>query len=284
MGSERSLDELVAFLAQRDDADASVAKEMRSVVYRGAPGRGAIVLLHGLTAGPPAWRAVARTLASRGHTVVVPRLFLHGHRDRMTRVLRHLRADTLIDDTAEVVTRVAALGEAVTVAGYSLGATLAIDAALRPPPVARIVAVAPFLGIANIPLELHAPLRGVLARFPNVFLWWDPVARERQRPDHGYPRYPLQSIVVGLSIADRARHSARRPPLAGSIHLVLNARESSVNNRTAERLARDWRAAGASVTLHVLRSLGWSHDIVEPDRRWSGPALEPLIEVIGGTT
>jgi carboxylesterase len=280
MGAATALDEVVAFLRARDDAEPGVAAALRSQVHAGAPGAGAVILLHGLTASPLAWRAVAGALAERGRTVVVPRLPLHGHADRMTTALRGITAQVLMDDVAAIVRVVASTGEAVTVAGHSLGATLALDAASHGPHVARVVAVAPFLGIAGVPHELHPLLVRVLALARNHFLWWDPIARERIEPQHGYPRYPLGALLAGLTIADRVRDDAHRPPYAHAIDLVLNENETSVNNRTVLRLAEDWRKAGASIAVHRLRDLGWSHDIIEPVRPQARRALATLLEII----
>lgn len=274
-------DRLVAFLRARDDAEAGVAPEMRSQALRGHLGGATVVLLHGLTASPPAWRAVAEALHAGGATVVVPRLLLHGHADRMTTVLRDLSAAALIEDTTQILNRVATLGAPVTVVGHSLGATLAIDAATRLPHVARIVAVAPFLGIARVPHEAHRLLQRLLRPFRGRFVWWDPIVRERLLPAHGYPRYAIGALLAGLEIADEVRATAHRPPHAGAIDIVLNAGETSVNNRTARRLTRDWRAAGASVATHRLRGLGWSHDIIEPEREPARAVLETLVAIIG---
>jgi len=282
VGVDGAFDDLTAFLASRDDAERTVAPAMRSQVHRGTPGAGAVILLHGLTASPPAWRAIATALTTGGRTVVVPRLLYHGYADRMTRALRHLTPGALIDDVREIVARVGALGEAVTVVGHSLGATLAIDAALNAPGVARIVPIAPFLGIASVPLEVHPLLVGTMQRLSDVFLWWDPLLRERLMPAHGYPRYPLRALATGITIADAARANARRAPHAGAIDLVINERESSVNNRTALRLAQHWRAARASVGIHHLTGLGWSHDIIEPERPVAGIALPVLLAIIAG--
>ena len=283
MGAARTLDDVVTFLAARDRSEPAVAPEMRSQVYAGDPGRGVVILLHGLTASPPAWRAVAEALHAHGRTVVVARLLLHGHADRMTDVLRDLRPEALIDDIAEIIREVAQLGEEVTVVGHSLGATLALDAASRETPVARIVAVAPFLGIANVPHETTGVLMRALRKLPNVFLWWDPVMKDRLMPAHGYPRYPLAAIYAGLAIAEGAHVSARSAPNAANIDIVINDGESSVNNRTAQRLAAAWRDNGGSVAVHRLRGLGWSHDIIEPARPPAQRAFETLLAIIEST-
>jgi alpha-beta hydrolase superfamily lysophospholipase len=280
VGATAALDELVALLRARDDAEAGVAAEMRSAVYPGSPGSGSVILLHGLTASPPAWRAVAEALAALGRTVIVPRLMLHGHADRMTTVLRGIRAQDLIDDVAAIVGAVAELGEPITIAGHSLGATLALDAATRGPASTRVVAVAPFLGIAGVPHEVHPFLLRAMALVPNHFLWWNPALRERLEPKHGYPRYPLAALHAGLEIADRARDDARRAPVARAIDIVINDAETSVNNRTAQRLADEWRGAGASIAVHRLRGLNWSHDIIEPVRPEAQRAFATLIDIL----
>ncbi len=282
MGADGARDDLAAFLAARDDADGNVAPSMRSQIHRGRPGAGTIVLLHGLTASPPAWRDIAAALAARGRTVVVPRLTLHGHADRMTNALRGLTPAALLDDVRALLARVVGVGDEVTIAGHSLGATLAIDAAVNVAGVARIVPIAPFLGIVRVPLEVHPLVRGVLACAPDRFLWWDPVQRERLMPAHGYPRYPLRALATGLHVADAARARANQTPLARGIDLVINDGESSVNNRTALRLAAGWRAAGASIAVHRVRGLGWSHDIIEPERAPAQVAHDTLVEIIDG--
>jgi alpha-beta hydrolase superfamily lysophospholipase len=118
-----------------------------------------------------------------------------------------------------------------------------------------------------------------MRRLPNLFLWWNPVERENLMPAHGYPRYPVGALIAALAIGDAARGNV---PHAGTVDLVLNARETSVSNRTALRLAEEWRAAGTSVAVHRLRGLGWSHDIIEPERLPAQQALATLVDIIDG--
>jgi alpha-beta hydrolase superfamily lysophospholipase len=260
-----ALDDLIAFLAARDDREREVADFMRSYVLPGTR-RDVVVLLHGLTASPPAWRGVADALHAQGATVVVPRLPLHGHRNRMTTVLRALSADLLDIDMRELIAAIRPLGGRLTLAGHSLGGTLAVHAGATIPGIDRIVPVAPFLGITRVPQELHPPFLRVMRALPNVMMWWDPIKRERQVPLHGYPRYPLHALAAGISLADAVYGEADDLPGVRAIDIVLNTRESSVSNRAARRLAKRWRAAGASVAVHQLHGLPRSHDIIEPER------------------
>jgi pimeloyl-ACP methyl ester carboxylesterase len=267
-----------AFLASRDDADPAVGSEMRSTVLEGS-GDTAVVLLHGLTASPPAWASIAADLNARGATVVSVRLPLHGHADRLSTALEGLTADLLTVDLAAIVGAVASLDMPIVIGGHSLGGTLAIHAAATLPAVDRVVAIAPFLGIASLPHEMHGGLVSLIDKLPNLFLWWDPVERERQLPAHGYPRYPLHALGTGLRIADAVYADAERAPHARAIDLVINAQESSVNNRAVRRLADRWRATSAVVAVHRLDGLPPSHDIIEPARSNSRRARATLVEL-----
>ena len=71
-------------------------------------------------------------------------------------------------DLQAVVAAVAKLGRRIVIGGHSLGGTLAIHAAATLPQVERIVAIAPFLGVAGIPHELHAVLIRWCGRCPTA--------------------------------------------------------------------------------------------------------------------
>jgi pimeloyl-ACP methyl ester carboxylesterase len=275
------MDELRAYLRARDDAEGAVADNMRSQLLEGE-GDEVVLLLHGLTASPPAWGSIAVALHVAGATVVVLRLPLHGHEDRLTTVLRTLRAETLTSDLRSVVGVLSKLKKRIAIGGHSLGGTLAIHAAATLPEIDRIVAVAPFLGVAGLPQELHPPLIPLIRALPNVFLWWDPIIRERQQPEHGYPRYPLHALAVGIEIADAVYDDATRVPQAHAIDLVINVQESSVSNRAVRRLAGRWRRASAPVVVHQLVGLPPSHDIIEPARPHSLRARDTLVRLLLG--
>jgi pimeloyl-ACP methyl ester carboxylesterase len=279
-----AMDELRAYLRTRDDAEGAVAPNTRSQLLEG-DGDEVVILLHGLTASPPAWGSIAAALNAAGATVVMLRLPLHGHADRLTTALRTLSAQLLTSDLRAVVGVVAKLKKRIAIGGHSLGGTLAIHAAATLPEVERIVAVAPFLGVAGLPQELHRPLIPFIRALPNVFLWWDPIDRERQQPEHGYPRYPLHALAVGIEIADAVYDDAKRAPQALGIDLVINAQESSVSNRAVRRLAGRWRRASAPVVVHQLIGLPPSHDIIEPARANSLRARNTLVRLLlGGPT
>jgi pimeloyl-ACP methyl ester carboxylesterase len=274
-----AIDELGAFLAARDDAEEFVAPNMRSRLVPGTSDR-VFVLVHGLTASPPAWEAIATALAARGATVLSLRLPRHGHADRMTTALRGLTPAMLTNDLREVLANVAKLGAPITLAGHSLGGTLALYGASEIAAVDRVVALAPFLGISFIPHELLGVLVPLINALPNVFLWWDPVLRESQLPEHGYPRYPFHMLGAALAISRTVYAHADRLPAARAIDFVLNERETSVNNRAAVRLGQHWRRAGASVAVHVITGLPPSHDVIDPSRPNSTRVRDALVNIL----
>jgi alpha-beta hydrolase superfamily lysophospholipase len=253
-------------LMQRDDATIH-ARGGSVLLGHGRPTARVVVLLHGLTASPRQCDALARSLHANGDTVLVPRLPGHGARDRLTTRLRDVRSEHLLEAAREALGIARGLGLSVTVAGFSLGGLLAAWLAQHEH-VDHAVAIAPFLGVAYVPRVATASLVAALRALPNVFVWWDPIRRERLMPDHGYPRYPTHAVAESLEIALRLMGSARAaPPATPRITIVTNASETAVNNAAARALARLWRAHDAgSVELHRITGLPPSHDVIEPLR------------------
>lgn len=227
----------------------------------------AVLLFHGLTSTPKQFRRYAQALFERGYNVLAPRLPHHGHRDRLTEALAGVTEAQLRTFASESLDAARTLGEHVTVAGFSAGGTLALWLAQRAQ-FDRAVAVAPFFGAAIVPPPLMGTICAALLRLPNRFLWWDPVRRERQMPEHGYPRYPTHALArlyrLSREIVDDA---ASAPPKAREVVVVFNAGEASVSNAATRGLLSKWRRAGAHVDEIVLRAMPPSHDVIEPERR-----------------
>jgi pimeloyl-ACP methyl ester carboxylesterase len=240
----------------------------------------AVLLLHGLTNCPLQYDALAPLLHARGHAVVVPRLPLHGYRDRLTDALANLRATELEAAALEAVAIAALCGERVVVAGISIGATLAGWLAAR----TRIdtgIAFAPFCGLKELYGGLNDALGALLRTLPNAFGWWDPRAKEKQPPAHGYPRFATRALGESLLLStdlDPAQSAAH----ARRAVLVLNANDPVVNNVHAHRRFSALRAHGVEYERVVLEGLAKMHDVFEPlpqaHTELVYPALIDLIE------
>ncbi len=261
-----------------------LGEEMRTTILdHGGRTPRVVVLVHGLSASPRTWRDFAAVRHARGENVLIARLPRHGHDDRMSGALADLTAGELSRQAARIVDAAIALGDEVTIVGHSMGGALALHCAHRDARVFRAIAIAPFLGIKRVPHDLNALLRTLLERTPNRFLYWDPIDRGRSLPRHGYPQYTTRSIAAGLALAQALREDAKQgPPRAAHIDIVRNAGETSVNNHAIDDLVERWRAVGGDrVRVHRVVGLGFSHDIVEPERAHSPAArFLPLLHAL----
>ncbi|MDQ2663131.1 MAG: alpha/beta fold hydrolase [Candidatus Eremiobacteraeota bacterium] len=276
--------ERLARFLERDHE--SIGDSGRSLLFeRGVKTARAFVFLHGLTASPTQFETLARAFYERGNNVIVPRLPRHGYRDRLTPALATLDARELREMTRETIAIAAGLGERVTVVGFSLGGLLAAWAA-QFYAVDRVVVIAPFLGLAWLPSRLLGWSARLALLLPNRYFWWDPRLREEHLPAHGYPRYSTHAAAQSYAIVRELYEDVRvRPPLAHKIVVVLNAHETTVNNRAAYRLAARWQAFDPeAVCIETLRDLPPSHDIIEPARNEAivERVFPKLVELIEG--
>lgn len=256
-------------LFARRDEKAHVGEAGRSLVFdHGRKTGRATLLLHGLSASPRQFIAVAQALHAAGHNVFVPRLPRHGHRNRLSEALATMNAAQLEACANDALAITRGLGERVSVAGFSLGGLLAAYLG-QFSELHRAVAISPFLGVSWIPNIFRLRLARWILRRPNRFFWWDPFLRERQMPDHGYPRFATHAIAHGLTLAHEVLEaSLTRAPLADELVLVVNPRDSAVNKRAIMRLGARWfHTKPQAVTIHRLAGMPpFVHDIVEPKR------------------
>jgi|SRR5579872_596238 len=269
----------------RRDQRANIGESGRTLLFdHGHRTSRSVLLLHGLSASPRQFLAIAQALHERGHNVFVPRLPKHGHRNRLSEALASMNASQLEACANDSLAVAQGLGERVTVAGFSLGGLLAAYIGQRFS-VHRAVAISPFLGVSIIPNVFRLRVaRWVLGR-PNRFFWWDPFQRERQMPDHGYPRFATHAVAHGLTLAHEVMEDAlTSPPQAEELVLVINPRDSAVNKRAIGRLGQRWfrnkPQAVKMVRLHGLPP--FLHDIIEPKRyaKVSERIRPVLVEII----
>jgi esterase/lipase len=245
----------------------------------------AVLLFHGLSASPEQFVRFAHELHARGHNVIVPRLPRHGHRDRLTNALAHLSAGELRAFANVSVELANGLGDRVAVAGFSLGGLLSTWIAQHHA-VGRVVAIAPFFGISWMPNRLMGTFSRVMLALPNRFGWWDPLAREKQMPEHGYPRYATHALAHSYLLAREVMEFAPLGIAAQHLTFVTNPHEAAVNNGAVRRLEQRMRATDPSRLDHVvLTGIPFSHDIIEPLRHPAAAdaAFPQLLGLIDGS-
>lgn len=227
----------------------------------------AIVFFHGYTNSPAQFHRLGEAFYERGYNVLIPRLPHHGLSDRLTAEHALLTADELSALADEAVDIAVGLGEQVTVAGLSMGGVMAAWVAQERPEPVRVVPIAPGLGVRAVPGWLTRAATHMMLRMPNVFLWWDPVLKDKAPgPPSTYPRYSTHALGQMLSLSASVRARAKKAaPAAPSIVVVTNANDLSVDNGAARRLVALWRAQGGHVeTYEFPGHLGLPHDLIDP--------------------
>jgi pimeloyl-ACP methyl ester carboxylesterase len=269
-----------AAIARAEQADPRIEPRYGTRAWlRDEPAPIAVLLLHGLTNAPPQYDLLAAQLVARGHAVIVPRMPYHGYRDRMTDAIAELRAGDLEAAALRGLTIAALAGERVVALGISIGATLAGWLAARTL-LDTGIAVAPFCGLRELYDGLNDVLGAALRAGPNRFSWWDPRMKERQPPDHGYPRVATRALGESLELSTdmvppSSTHGRR-------VVVVLNDNDPVVNNPFAIRRFGALAAGGLAVENVVLHGLPEIHDIIEPAIPQARPDLvyPRLIELI----
>jgi len=246
----------------------------------------AAVLFHGLTNNPAQFAAFAPLLHERGVNVFVPRLPLHGYRDRLTTAIASLTAEMLRGTANEALDVACGLGERVAALGISMGALLAADAA-QFRPIAVAVPVAPSFALLQMPHFISSIFGRVMLRLPNLFLWWDPRLRSSEPPITAYPRFSTHALMQGQRIGDAVYSAARRgPPQAQRIVTIVNPRDPAVNNRTARHVSSLWASSNpAGVAYEELAGLPALHDILDPQqpRARTDLVYPKLLQALGAT-
>lgn len=270
-------------LATTDDAGVDPRCRVRVFHHGHRTGR-VVVLFHGLTNCPQQFDEFARRVHTRGANVLVVRLPHHGLTDRMTTDLGRLRAAelTAMADFAVDVAR--GLGDSVSVAGLSVGGTMALWIGQHRADVDRVVAIAPLLGVRAVAASLTTSAARLAMVLPDQAMWWDD---EKQAnlpgPPYCYPRFSTravgETVRLGRAVAEWARRS---PPAAASVVLVTVANDPAVSNPPIEALAAAWRqkAPDRIETFEFPADLGIGHDMIDPLQPYArlDVAYPPLIE------
>lgn len=227
----------------------------------------AVVLLHGLTNCPKQFAAFGQLAHEAGANVLIPRTPYHGYADRMTRDLELLDAQGMLDNANRAVDLARGLGERVVVVGLSVNGVTAAWLAQKRSDVDEVVLMAPFFAPKGVGRDWVAPLARLLYRLPNLFVWWDPVAKERlEGSDVSYPQFSTHAIAqvmrMGLDVftdADAAK------PKAGRAVVMTSAADAAINLGMVADLAATWRERGEPVEMEEFSlELGVPHDSVDP--------------------
>jgi alpha/beta hydrolase family protein len=226
----------------------------------------ALVLLHGFTNCPQQFDVIGRLFHAQGWNVIIPRYPRHGYRDRLNNSISELRAEHLIALANQSAEAAYGLGEHVTVAGLSLGGSLAGHLVQNHDHVHRAVLIAPMFGLKRVPGAMNPALARLAYLLPNFYIWWDPRQKDRLPPPYGYPRFSTHAYASLFEIASDVAKAARMTaPKVKEIAIVTNANEPGLENRVTYRLVDAWRNHGAIVGIHEFPLTDrLPHDLIDP--------------------
>jgi pimeloyl-ACP methyl ester carboxylesterase len=283
---ERAL-EAFEVMVSREAED--VAEQCGSqLLHHDRPTSHAYLLLHGFTNCPAQYARIAESLHAGGANVLSPLAQGHGRADGSPHALSDLTADGLARWTAEMVEMAAALGDRLTIVGFSFGGVCAAWAARNYDEVAEVVLLSPAYLPRGYPLRAARLLTHLLRVLPERYLWWDPVRRERMiTAPYAYPRLSSHGIGSVFELGQIAWHSpATRVTELERVVLVINEGDVAISRPAARRSFEDTLvplAAHAEVH-HLAFKLHYPHDYIDP----LGPisSREPetrvrVLEVIG---
>jgi len=226
----------------------------------------AIVFYHGFTNCPRQFTELAKRFFEKGYNVYVPRLRYHGMEDRYTKKIGKLTLEEIREMCDVSVDIARGLGEKVNVLGLSLGGVMAAFNAQFRDDVNCAVVIVPSFSWYFLP-GIIKPLINFTYFMPNIFIWWDPVQKEKRvcpfSMYHHFPLRPMGHIYrLGLTVLRAAKDKA---PLAKKIVAMTNEMDIAVDEATTRNLIRRWRAKGAKVNFYQFsKELKMEHDVIDP--------------------
>ncbi len=237
------------------------------------PTQAVVLLLHGFTAGPWQFDAVAERLTGIGMDVYAPRLPGHGCLKNNVPDARHLPGLNDNDVYSQFAEQVLQEAKAYAkekrvplyVMGFSLGGGMALDiASHHPHSVKRLMLGAPLVK----PQPLQGRLAFQLARLVNMVspgrkllrrkrLAWDmPIPKEfAQMPLPGYFTFPIDKMCGCLQYARRMRKQLRPPSMP--VQLVVTEADKQCDPKLAQRLIA--RSPADHFTYTIDKALKVSH-------------------------
>ncbi len=259
----------VKAMQEQDNQDMARDVCITKLLDHGSLTENVIVLLHGFTNCPEQFHELGKRFYDAGFNVMIPRLPYHGLSDRLTDALAKLRAEDFCAAGDKVIDIAHGLGRKVTVMGISGGGTLSAWLAQNRPDLDYSFPIAAFFALTKTPGWAMKLFERLGMTVPNFFMWWDP--RTKAENPHAiyyaYPRYPIRAMVEVFRLGTATQTQASKRPLsAGTISMIINDAEPSVNNDEIIKLLETWQRQGKGNLhrVHFEESLKLPHDFITP--------------------
>lgn len=242
----------------------------------------AIALVHGYTNCPQQFVELGQRFYELGYNVLIAPVPHQGLADRMTTEHARLTAEELVAYADTVVDLAQGLGEHVSLAGISMGGIVAAWAAHHRSDLDLAVLISPAFGFQAVPAWATSPAVNAFRVLPNFFQWTDSTLKEANGPGYTYPRRATRALAqtLRLSLAVQGL-STEAPPAAGSILVITNANDPSVDNALTAEVVASWREAGVDVTTYEFPAeLQLVHDLIDPSQQTQAVVYPQLVDLI----
>jgi pimeloyl-ACP methyl ester carboxylesterase len=229
-----------------------------------------VILVHGYTTCPAQYSELAPLIFGLGYNVLLIPLPHHGLVNRMNEDQSQLTASEIAAYADQVVDIAQGLGNKVIMAGVSLGGVTTAWAAQNRSDLYRAVVISPAFGFKIVPKNLTIAAMRAYMLLPNSYTWWNPEKKEDpgSRIPYAYPRYASHTLAQTLRLGFNVMACARQEPIkAGSLVVVSNLNDESVNLEMIEAVTSDWqKLAPQKVTTYQFpANLKVKHDLINPD-------------------
>jgi pimeloyl-ACP methyl ester carboxylesterase len=246
----------------------------------------AVIFFHGYTNCPQQFRELGQQLYDLGYNVLIPRLPRHGVADRRVENLSPITAEELRDCADLSVDIACGLGRTVSVAGLSAGGTLAAWIAQNRNEVARVVLIAPALGLTRHEgTRLQKALALLLPLIPDIRTDWFSI--DPNTPEHTYPGFSSRALgqMLRLSVATFAG-ALERAPRVHDVALVTSKTDDAVSDFLAWQLLAFWRTKGLFkiAAVDFPKEMNIEHDMIDPAQKYQQTEIvyPILIKLLNG--
>ncbi len=259
-------------LAKRDEREEINPVCQSRLIDQGRKTDKVIVLFHGMYNCPKQLDVFAERFADQGYNVLMPRIPFNGYKDTKTYALENLNPEVMVEFTREIIDMAQGLGDEVVAFGLSTSGNMLAWAVGEVDGIDRVVILSPFMGIKNVPVWSNNFIANFLNRLFSVPMqYWFPFSSSEGEEDplpYAYKGHSTKGVSHNLVLAREALKEAEHgtTPKAGSVVVLTNAADESVENAPAERLVELWKYNGyESIEFYEFPAeLGLIHDTMDP--------------------
>lgn len=246
----------------------------------------AIVFVHGYTNCPEQFRELGQQFYKLGYNVLIVPAPHSGFADQMTTDHAQLTSEELAAYTDRVVDIAQGLGDHICLTGLSMGGVMTAWAAQHRSDLDLAVPISPAFAFKMIPASVTAAGVNAFLVLPNFYQGGDSAPNAQEGRTYTYPRKSTRALAhilrLGLAVQELA---GKAPPAAGSILVVTNGGDPSVDNRVTAEVVASWREHGADVaTYEFPASLLLPHDLVDPYEQNQLIVYPRLVDLINSAT